>query len=349
MTIEEYLSKTRICFSVENCSEDEKLVSIFTEILQLEPDIDIEIIMVKSSKATCSTVKLNNKYYIVWDMRYWEMVYGYLVAVCMSDFEYNKSAQLFYTINVFSAAMLRLKDQDAYSASNATYETLKEMYENAFDEEAEKRDIDIGHIFDFLKLFTFRHEMLHILSNAKSKGFDFLKSVFSEYKLLIKEQEKKIGKKGICPYEFTDNQEIQDEIICDTWAYLFCAQSFPNLNIFDSKSFHADMIAIKNGVVDFYYDVIQTEKVISHIAKNKDVEDGTTEAFMEGMMKENVQYKNRTANADLFLFGNLQRVGINTDGINESKYNDLYNNLHINPYREKALRLFVENYHKIID
>ena len=52
MTIEEYLSETRICFSVENCSEDEKLVSIFKEILRLEPEIDVEIIMVKSNKAT---------------------------------------------------------------------------------------------------------------------------------------------------------------------------------------------------------------------------------------------------------------------------------------------------------
>lgn len=349
MTIEEYLSKTRICFSVENCSEDEKLVSIFTEILQLEPDIDIEIIMIKSNKATCSTVKLNNKYYIVWDMRYWEMVYGYLVAVSMSDFGYNKSAQLLYTINVFSAVMLRLSDQDAYDALKATYLTLQEMCDKSFEEETEKKDIDIGHIFDFLKLFTFRHEMLHILSKAKSKGFEFLKSMLGEYKAFIKEQEKILGKEGICPYEFTDSDEIKDEIICDTWAYLFCAQSFPNLNIFKSKSFHADMIAIKNGVVDYYYDVLQIEKIISHIAKTKDVADGTTEGLIEEMMKENLQYKNRTANADLFLFGNLQRVGIDTEGINISKYNDIYNNLHINPYREKALRLFVENYHKIID
>lgn len=367
MTIEEYLVLTRKrAGSASYTDESDAFYKQLKHMVEQVGLTDTYIIIINSCKAQCSTVYLNNEKYIIWDLSYWNFIEDYLTSIEIFLDNKYECAHLLYNYLLYRMLRYRVNDK---IARKALLELEKKISTNLQTELPQNMNgtHNVKFYLEFLKLFTFMHELNHIRFKEDTEMRTAALADFDEYMKVINE-EKHVWFSGKSAYldidysekinideaikQYRTDDDIKVEILCDYYALDSLVASLDSLekklNI-KKELFLSDFYCLKEAIIGFYDDVLYYQEYIERLVKQKKVIDRhrTKEAAKGFYNFANLYMARESLFNPLFLVRCHNKYNCVVYA-QSSMFYDLYNKLNHKSLKQNYLKDFINSYNDLI-
>ncbi len=188
MTIEEYLAYTRNRMgSATYTDETEVFYEQLQSIVESSGIEEVYLVITNTCKSQCSTVYLENKKYIIWDLAYWSCIKEYLNTIEIFLSGNCECAYRLYNYHLYQMLRYRVNNK---KARKALLEVEKGIFQklNGVVLEYRKNNYKKKNIFDFLKFFAFIHELFHIKLDEDDTLRLSVLAEFNEYIQILQEE-----------------------------------------------------------------------------------------------------------------------------------------------------------------
>lgn len=364
MTIEEYISETRQIRNRElETNISETLAKQFDSLIAQTGLKHINLVVIDSLEAECSTVHIGNEYYIIWDISYWNCVENYLNAAAICS---NHNEQLAHTIYNFllyklledrtrkpiaKKALANMCDNMFNEILHSNYENLTATYNNSL-------------MLELFKYFVFIHELNHIqfkeneaLKSTALKEMEKYISILTDKQtnffdndlLFVNSEDKENinSKKAIKQY--LDDDKIKLEIICDFYALKSLITSYKLNGLGLDDEVIIDFLCLKDAVIGYYDDVLYYEHYINRLVdKRTPITKEILQSSAKGLYdKANLFLSREVLFTPIILAILVAAIG-RLLNIESSKFYDMYNKLNHNALRNKNMLDFVNRYNDLL-